>query len=319
MKNDDFIEKPIKQINKGRVMLTIVIPIYNQADFLDEALNGISNQIDTNFRLVISDNCSTDHIDEIINKYRYKLKIDYRKESIFLSKALNWNRVMKYSLTKYTMLHHSDDIISPTCVRDLNKYIKMFPKISLFHGNFQRMHVSSDNLLRQKRMFPFEYVQKNDSNILDYVCSVSIVGQIFSTDKFNEIGGFDNTFQQAHDWDFFIKLLGVCDYMYIRKNLGYVRMGNSTAKIDHIANLEILRILKRNKKFLAKTNLKRFAFGVYKFYEKNSIYKDEFDKELGIYKITTNNRFFINLKKNYYQYIISLYINLKKLQFVLFN
>ena len=300
-------------------MLTIVIPIYNQADYLDEALNGISNQIDTNFRLVISDNCSTDHIDEIINKYRYKLKIDYRKESIFLSKALNWNRVMKYSLTKYTMLHHSDDIISPTCVRDLNKYIKKFPQISLFHGNFQRMHVSYNNLLRQKIMFPFEYVQKNDSNILDYVCSVSIVGLTFSTDKFNEIGGFDNTLQQTHDWDFFIKLLGVCDYMYIRKNLGYVRMGNSTAKIDHIANLEILRILKRNKKFLAKTNIKRFSFSVYKFYEKNSIYKNEFDKELGVYKVKTNNRFFNKLKKEYYHYTISLYINLKKLQFVLFN
>lgn len=58
---------------------SIVIPTYNQANFLKKCLNSVFKQTFKNFEVIIIDNSSTDHTKEIISKY--KKKIVYKKIS----------------------------------------------------------------------------------------------------------------------------------------------------------------------------------------------------------------------------------------------
>lgn len=61
-------------------LLTIGIPTYNRAGYLDRCLNSILMQFDgieKDTELIIANNASTDHTKEVIDKYSQKMNIDY--------------------------------------------------------------------------------------------------------------------------------------------------------------------------------------------------------------------------------------------------
>ncbi len=61
-------------------LLTIGIPTYNRAEYLDRCLNSIISQLDgdqENIELIIANNASSDHTNEIINRHSQKTKIKY--------------------------------------------------------------------------------------------------------------------------------------------------------------------------------------------------------------------------------------------------
>jgi len=61
-------------------LLTIGIPTYNRAKYLDRCLNSILTQFDDvkqDIEIIIANNASSDHTKEIIDRYTEKLDIDY--------------------------------------------------------------------------------------------------------------------------------------------------------------------------------------------------------------------------------------------------
>lgn len=61
-------------------LLTIGIPTYNRAKYLDRCLNSILVQFDgieKDIELIIANNASTDHTKEIVDQYAAKMRIDY--------------------------------------------------------------------------------------------------------------------------------------------------------------------------------------------------------------------------------------------------
>ena len=51
-------------------LVSIIIPNYNHADYLEERIRSIFNQTYTNYEIIILDDRSTDNSIEIINKFR---------------------------------------------------------------------------------------------------------------------------------------------------------------------------------------------------------------------------------------------------------
>lgn len=66
-------------------LLTIGIPTYNRATYLDRCLNSIIVQLDDQdqeIELIIANNASTDHTTDIISKYLKKVKINYFENKV---------------------------------------------------------------------------------------------------------------------------------------------------------------------------------------------------------------------------------------------
>ena len=57
--------------------VSVLIPTYNSAPFLDDAIESVLNQTFTDFELLIVDNCSTDNSAEIISKYLSDNRVKY--------------------------------------------------------------------------------------------------------------------------------------------------------------------------------------------------------------------------------------------------
>ena len=51
------------------VKVSVLIPVYNAAAFLEDSIDSILNQTFTDFELLLLNDCSTDNSEEIIKKF----------------------------------------------------------------------------------------------------------------------------------------------------------------------------------------------------------------------------------------------------------
>jgi glycosyltransferase involved in cell wall biosynthesis len=108
-------------------VVSIGMPVYNGARYLEQALQSILNQTFRNFELIISDNASTDATESICRRYaEVDDRIRYYRNERNLGAAANYNRVIHLARGRYFRHAAHDDVLAPTnierCVAVLNEW-----------------------------------------------------------------------------------------------------------------------------------------------------------------------------------------------------
>lgn len=104
--------------------ISVIIPVYNVSEYLDECLTSVVNQNYSNYEVIVVNDGSTDNSLEIAKKYekKYKKLIKvYDKENGGLSSARNYG--IKKSTGEYLFFVDSDDYILPNCLEVIGKNI----------------------------------------------------------------------------------------------------------------------------------------------------------------------------------------------------
>lgn len=140
------------------VKISIIVPSYNQGQFLEETLLSIINQDYPNKEIIVIDGGSTDNSVEIIKKYEQHLTYWQSLKDNGQSDAIN-SGFIKASGDFVTWLN-SDDVILDGSLRKVAEFIEKHPNSNLFLGNLFWMdksghiiHVGKsggDNLFCQK-------------------------------------------------------------------------------------------------------------------------------------------------------------------------
>ncbi len=151
---------------------SIIIPTYNRASNLQFALYCIFQQSFTDFEVIISDNCSTDNTQAIVNKLKDK-RIRYFRNRKNVDFALNIKNAVKHAKGEYVFFHSDDDFIlySDSLQRIYNEikksnagyirvnYICLSPdKKRVFHFKVNKPFVGNEYLppfLRNKKVLSF--------------------------------------------------------------------------------------------------------------------------------------------------------------------
>jgi glycosyltransferase involved in cell wall biosynthesis len=94
-------------------LVSIMLPVYNREDLIEETIKCAINQSYRNIELIISDNCSTDNTWKMLESYA---KVDGRirifKTDRNLGPVLNWKNCIDRVQGSYTKILWSDDLIS---------------------------------------------------------------------------------------------------------------------------------------------------------------------------------------------------------------
>lgn len=118
--------------------LAIVIPAY-KATFLPAALDSIAAQTSKDFTLYIGDDCSPADIAGIVDKYRDKIDIVYKRFDANLGGkdlVAQWERCIDMTQGEpWLWLFSDDDVMEANCVEEFYKAVKAYPKNGLFHFN----------------------------------------------------------------------------------------------------------------------------------------------------------------------------------------
>lgn len=111
-------------------LVSIGLAVYNGELFLEEAIQSILCQTYSDFELILSDNASTDHTEEICRRYAaLDKRIHYYRNAANIGGANNENRTFYLSKGKYFHLHAHDDVLAPDFIEKCLKVIEENPEV----------------------------------------------------------------------------------------------------------------------------------------------------------------------------------------------
>lgn len=87
-------------MNKDIPAISVVMPTYNDGEYLHDAIDSILNQTFTDFEFIIINDGSTDNTDAIISSYTDP-RIKYMKNAVNLGNAKTRNIGMEAAKGKY--------------------------------------------------------------------------------------------------------------------------------------------------------------------------------------------------------------------------
>jgi glycosyltransferase involved in cell wall biosynthesis len=179
------------------IMVSIVVPCYNQAQYLDAALQSVFVQTYANWECIIVNDGSSDTTDEIaldwINKdQRFKY---FSKQNEGLGKTRNYGIARSKGL--YILPLDSDNQLVADFVEEAITVFEKYQDVGVVYGDAEyfgdKKGVWKVGEYELKRMLAANYID---------ACAV------FRKILWDEVGGYDENipFQGNEDWDFWIAL-----------------------------------------------------------------------------------------------------------------
>ena len=100
--------------------VTVAIPTYNGALYLEECLESAINQTFSDIEIVIVDDCSTDGTPDIAEKFsRLDSRIKILRNKTRLGLVENWNKSIQYSTGEWIKFLFQDDVLYESCIEKM--------------------------------------------------------------------------------------------------------------------------------------------------------------------------------------------------------
>ena len=94
-------------------LISVIIPTYNRADLLREALQSLTKQTFRSFEVIISDDGSLDSTREVVEEFSSILNIQYIYQENFGRASRPRNIAIKNAIGQYLAFLDSDDWWAP--------------------------------------------------------------------------------------------------------------------------------------------------------------------------------------------------------------
>lgn len=148
-----MINKKMKNI---KPLITIIMPVYNAADYLPRSIESILNQTYKNFEFIIVDDASTDNSWKIIKSYAQQDKrIIPVKNRINLGVSLTSNIALSMAKGQFLARMDADDISFADRIEKQFKFLTRNPKAVAVGG--QCVVIDSNDQVIGYKKFPTDF------------------------------------------------------------------------------------------------------------------------------------------------------------------
>lgn len=183
--------------------LAIVIPAY-KIDFFEETLESLARQSCKDFTVYIGNDCSPSNFEELIDRYRDKIDIVYKKYDDNLggkNLVAQWNRCIQLTQGEpWLWLFSDDDVVGESCVELFYRTIKSGGQKNLYHFNVKvidsfgkviKNAVEYPTIISSEDFFWKKGCAKLDSFVVEYIFSRKVYEQVGGFEKFDLAWGSD--------------------------------------------------------------------------------------------------------------------------------
>ena len=211
---------------------SVVIPTYNQADYLRVALRSVLEQTCQDYEVIIVNNYSTDHTLEVIakaNDPRVQV-INFRNNGII---GAGRNVGIKASQGSYIAFLDSDDTWYPTKLERVAEALSADPQAGLV---CHEQDIFRDGTLAKcSRYGPPEHYRESMHNYLVFVGNcISTSATVVAKRYLDQVGYFseDQRLITVEDFDLWVRLSRVCRFKFIRQVLGRQHYHSSSSSAN---------------------------------------------------------------------------------------
>ncbi|MDA7733973.1 glycosyltransferase [Candidatus Pelagibacter sp.] len=154
--DNDFLNK-LKKVKKFKnkknyKKISIVMPSYNHAKFIERSILSVLNQNYPNTELIIVDGGSKDGTDKIIKKYQEYISLWISEKDQGQSDALN--KGFKCCTGEIYGWLNSDDVYLPNAFKNANSILKKNPNKKIIFGDWISIN-NQDHMIDYQHAFDF--------------------------------------------------------------------------------------------------------------------------------------------------------------------
>ena len=227
-----------------KFLVSICIPTYNGAPFLQEALDSVSQQTYKNIEVIISDDASNDKTLEIIQDFKAKASFPvsiYHHEPKGI--GANWNNCIRKANGKFIKFLFQDDVLLPSYIEEQLAVLSSYNNIGLVASKRKfliegkvdlelKEWIETYNDLQEKLELPSGEVSIITENLFKdnkfLKSPLNKIGEpptvFFRKSVVKEIGYFREDLHQILDYEFYYRLLRSYNIAIINKRLVNFRL-----------------------------------------------------------------------------------------------
>jgi glycosyltransferase involved in cell wall biosynthesis len=252
--------------------ITVVMPSFNQARFIEESLQSIFAQNYPNLELIVMDGGSTDGTVELLKKYSDRFAYWTSEPDGGQTDALKKGFARASGDIQCWL--NSDDLLEPGTLFEVAQYFQGHPEVDAVYGDTTWISDTGESL-RVQREIPFSrFLWLYTYN---YIPGMSM---FWRRAIYQKVGGLDPRFRLAMDADLFIRFADVGRIGHVSRRWSRMRFyaSQKNLRLRDISDAEDLTIrsrywgaarppLYRAKKLLAQGIRMgwRFSIGAYHF------------------------------------------------------
>ncbi|MCI7555746.1 MAG: glycosyltransferase family 2 protein [Bacteroidales bacterium] len=256
-------------------LVSIIVPCYNQAQYLSEALDSVMAQTYPNWECIVVNDGSLDNLDEIARVYCDKdSRIKYLKQNN-QGVSIARNNGISHSQGEYILPLDGDDKIAPTYLEKAVRYFLTFPETKVVYS-LTRFFGGSNELYQ---LPTYEYEKMLWQGLI--VCTAMI-----KRIDFEKTSGYNPNMREGlEDWDFWLSFLKKNDVVHrIDEVLFFYRRKNDSRTSESMIHLKELYVqLYNNHKELYDDYLNEIIYKQYLIDNTEARIKQAiYDKELEI-------------------------------------
>ncbi len=215
----------------GQPVVSILIPTYNYAHFLDETINTALAQTYTDYELLIVDNHSTDNTIEVVTPYLKDPRVKFHRNETNIGLVGNWNKCLELARGKYIKMLCADDLWDPTILEKYVKVMEAHPNVALV--TCDKKAIGSKH---HETITPLTHLQDGQFAIMHMItgnyCWIGEPSSVMFRARDLTVGKFSDEYRQYVDYEMWIRLLTKGDCYIIPEILTYVRFHADTNSND---------------------------------------------------------------------------------------
>lgn len=196
-------------------LISIVIPSFNQGDYIEQTITSILGQYYSNLELIVIDGGSTDCTLDIINKYAHLISYHVSEPDKGQADAINKGfRVAKGDILAWL---NSDDMYLPCTLSKVANLIGNSKTPKLIYGGCLHFFEGKEN--------SFGYLPPSfESDKLTYFDYIVQPSTFWSRSLWETVGELNEFYNYALDWEWFIRASKICNFVPIQDYLSIYRI-----------------------------------------------------------------------------------------------
>ncbi|MEN3322518.1 glycosyltransferase family A protein [Mariniflexile soesokkakense] len=212
-------------------LVSIIVPCYKQAHFLDETLQSVLNQTYDNWECIVVNDGSPDNTEKVAKQWCSKdERFKYiSKENGGLSSARNTG--IKVSNGEYVLPLDSDDIIDANFLSTLVPELRKDESLAIVSCYSLFFDKGVDNII-------YKLKPKGTTHLNLLYANQLIATSLYKKKCWEEVGGYDESMKNGfEDWEFWLSITKRgWKYKIVEDFLFYYRKSRKSMLVDTIKN-----------------------------------------------------------------------------------
>jgi glycosyltransferase involved in cell wall biosynthesis len=184
--------------------VSIVIPTYNRARCVGNAVESVLSQTFEDFEILVVDDGSTDNTKDVLKKYAGNIRYIYQENQ---ERCIARNNGIKHSKGEYIAFLDSDDIWLPHKLQAQVSILDQNPQVGLVYG--QMFPLDPDGHWHFRRTKFTGWGEPGPARIFDKLVMMNLLPTptvVARKSCFDHVGTFDPHLTCSEDWDLWLRI-----------------------------------------------------------------------------------------------------------------